>query len=109
MKNKDEIYKEVEKTMHALDGAERAATDDYFFSRLESRIENRNSESVEGVLSWSFAAVLIVILINIATLYYYAEKEFSNTDAESEEITAMAEEYSLTIPSVYEYEQEISE
>lgn len=109
MKNKEEIYKEVEKTMHALDGAERAATDDYFFSRLEAKIENRKDDSVESVLSWSFAAVMLVIFINMITLFYYAGGEFNNLRADSEDITAIAEEYYLTVPSVYDYEQEIGE
>ena len=108
MKNKEAIHKEIEKTMHSLDGLKRAATDDYFFSRLEARIDNRYDEKAEPAFSWGIAAVMLVILCNIATFFYFAGGA-GYSEAGKEEITAMAEEYSLTVPSVYEYEPEINE
>ena len=109
MRNKEEIDKEVEKTMRSLDGAERAVTDDYFFSRLESRIENREEAHSRTALSWSFAAVMLIIIGNMITLYYYAGGEVADSNGSSEEIAAMADEYYLTVPSIYDYEQETSE
>ena len=104
MENEERVHKEIDKTMKALDGLERASADEYFFTRLEARMEHRrDATTVVPRLSWGIAAVMMIIMLNVFTLMYYWD---ADTISE-QEITALAEEYALTVPSLYE--QEINE
>ncbi|NGP77767.1 hypothetical protein G3570_14055 [Balneolaceae bacterium YR4-1] len=108
MDNKDKVQKEVEETMKALDGVDRASTDEYFFTRLEARM-SRNEEHASRLpgLSWGIAAVLIILFVNTYTLISFTGSENFDDGISEQEITALAEEYALTVPSLYE--QEIDE
>lgn len=105
MNNEDNVQKEVNETMKALDGLERASTDDYFFTRLEARMSSKEEKGawVPG-LSWGIAAVLIILFINSVTLLSLTGSESYSDEMSDEEITALAEEYALTVPSLYEQE-----
>ena len=100
MKNDKDIHREVEKTMRSLDGIERASTDDYFYSRLKDRIE-RDEETLLRP-AWGIAALITLILINVLSVFYYADNPNSTDELSQEELTAFAETYVLTAPAIYE-------
>lgn len=104
MKNENDIHREVEKTMHSLDGLEPAATDDSFYSRLQARMESR--EEPEYSLAWGIAAGLIILLMNVLSVLYFVDSSSSADTISQEELTAFAETYALTTPVIYELNSE---
>ncbi|MDX1586156.1 MAG: hypothetical protein R3222_05410 [Balneolaceae bacterium] len=105
--NKDKVQREVDETMKALDGLDRASTDDYFFTRLEARMaRKKEGEAWVPGLSWGIATVLIILFINTYTLLSFTGVQSSADNISEQEITALAEEYALTVPSLYEQEIE---
>lgn len=104
MKNEKDIHSEVEKTMQSLDGLERASTDDYFYSRLEARLESR--KETEPHLVWGIAAAMIIILMNVLSVIYYADSSIPANEISREELSAFAETYALTVPRIYEQNSE---
>jgi hypothetical protein len=81
-KNKH-IDKEVEKTMESMDGMERATTDDFYYSRLSAKLENRHTGRSEDAktpefgFAFSVAAVFIVLVLNVMYLSEYIGTEDS--------------------------------
>lgn len=100
MKNENDIHREVEKTMHSLDGIEPAATDDFFYSRLQTRMESREEPGYS--LALGIAAGIIIVLMNVLTVLHLADSSHSADTISQEELTAFAETYELTTPVIYE-------
>lgn len=91
---KQHIENEVEKTLHALDDLQRAKTDDFFFSRVQARMEKKSPGFNYG-LSLAAAAVLLFIFVNITVVYQYAGGNWFQANDYSEEVylEAFAEDY----------------
>jgi hypothetical protein len=92
--NRDQKIKQhVEETLHVLDQAERAHTDDYFFDRLDRRMNEKNqqAEMKPHRLIWSIAAAIILILANVFTMIHYnhAAKTRQNYEQVQEQSTNM--------------------
>ena len=93
MGSKKHIEHEVEKTLHALDGIEQAKTDDFFYSRLQAKIEQQNEpaspqQSREFGFAFSVAAVVLILILNVASIYihgnYTATEESSVVNYEEQ-------------------------
>lgn len=104
MKSEKDIHGEVEKTMQSLDGIKRASTDDYFYSRLQARMESR--KETEPRLTWGIAAAIVIILMNVLSVIYYADSSIPANEISQEELSAFAETYALTVPRIYEQNSE---
>ncbi|HYW35785.1 MAG TPA: hypothetical protein VE868_10295 [Balneolaceae bacterium] len=111
MNKNQKIEQQVEKTLHALDDAERAKTDEYFFSRLEKRMQEKNAgEPTSQRISLSIAAVMLLILVNIITLLHYNHaSQTSQNSMQTQEIqmNALAEKYFFTEPVIYKQSETI--
>ena len=71
MKNKDHIDHEVQRTMHSLDNMERAKTDAFFYSRLQSKLQHETLQTASSPglgFAFSVAAVILIIILNISTI-----------------------------------------
>lgn len=97
MKKQTDIHSEIEKTLRSLDQIEPVKTDAFFYSRLSAKIEHRNEEkyqlssSTEFGFKLAFAAVLILISINLISLIQYQP---GNNNIQTEITTEnWAEEY----------------
>lgn len=109
MANKKEIEEEVRRTMHALDGLEKAETDPYFFSRLEQRIQKRSASPVPlwknlwAEPRYLLASLAIVLLVGFNIFSMAQFDQLVDTEAEYEEeiATTFAEEYVIDIPILY--------
>lgn len=109
MKDKDRIPKEeeIEKTMQSLDGIERAKTDDFFYARLQERLQNRKTSStrfeLKPALTLAVAAVLVLLVVNIFTIVQY--QQYSSKAMEKTKelyLDVMAREYGLQVPTIYQ-------
>lgn len=110
MERDEKIKQEVEQTMRSLDGIQPAKTDDFFYSRLETRLQNRNDRTTRWVLTpeltFALAAAFILILVNIFTVLKYNQNFGDVESSRQDYLEAFAEEYELDIPTIYEMNSE---
>lgn len=113
MKNRTNTEREVEKTLASLDGMERASTDDFFYSRLSAKLENREitHPGEKASLSYGFlfsaAAVFIVLMLNLISIVQF--EPFNNTTEMDREaiVDQLASEYEVVDLNYYQtFEEE---
>jgi hypothetical protein len=94
------IEEQVEKTMNSLDGAERAKSNPFLYTRIQARLQNSDNShwaAAARILSrpvFAIATVLLVILMNAAVFLQGNEPAQTNTKQEEEQV--FAKEYSLS-------------
>ena len=95
----------IEEILGSLDGNQRAAVPDFFYTRLKARME-KGYEHI-GHKSWvlrpvyAMAALVVVLLINAAVIFNEnTEKETAVTDT----LQSVAAEYSLNDNSTNLYD-----
>ncbi len=104
--------KQVEEILGSLDGNQRAAVPDYFFTRLKARMERSFEQEQTPEKSWllrpafAITALAVVLLINaFVILKDDATKDKSTNEVET--IQSIAAEYSLNDNSpVYDLNQD---
>lgn len=105
MKHDKEIMKKVEETLSSLDGLQRAEASEFFYLKLQNRI-NREARSgwelIGNFLSkpavFSFLLVA-VILANVSAIYRANETEVVVTDRTPADYqSALASNYEIEIP-----------
>ncbi len=103
MKKEEHIQKEVEKTLQALDGLERAQTDSFFFARLEARMKREEQESRTPGWGFSFAmaAVVLFIVVNITFVLQYRQ-QYQQELTREEYLDAFATEYEPEVVTFYD-------
>ncbi|MEQ8523710.1 hypothetical protein [Gracilimonas sp.] len=113
--HKKNIEEEVQKTLNALDGIEKASTDDFFYSRLSARLENREVSDSRQETSFNYgfafsaAAVFIVLMLNLISIIQY-EPESTTGDSELNRegvMEQLASEYEVVDLNYYQtFEEE---
>ena len=95
--------------LNSLDGSQRATAPDFFYTRLRSRMEKEYEPLAkkQRVLrpAYAFAALLVVLLINVAVLFQNSRNSDTTATAtiDTDSIQALASEYSVTdAGSVYD-------
>lgn len=106
MKEDRHIKQQVEQTMQSLDGIKRAQTDDFFYTRLEKRLEDRKETAIFSIskmrLSAAVAALFALILLNVLTVLEYDQSFGTKKTEQAQNLEAFAEEYLLEVPTIYE-------
>ncbi len=107
MDNREQwIEKKVRRTLSALDSADPAKTDDYFYTRLRARLdrEEEKASAWSGVLlrkpAWLMAAVLMILSLEAIWLF---REGWSATDVQSAE--SFVEYYQLQ--PAYPYQNDV--
>lgn len=94
MKNQEEIERQIEETLRALEGIERAEPRPFFLTRLESRMQQRYAPvpkfMVKPAFIWSF--LTLIVLINVGVLLRYGQK---TVKSEAQDASSFAQEYGL--------------
>lgn len=94
-----EQNKKVEEIMNSLDGCNRAAAPDFFYTRLTARLENETAAPVKE--SWvlrpvfAVAALVMVLLVNGFVLFQRNNPNSNFTAAETDNLQSVAAEYRL--------------
>jgi len=94
------IDEQVEKTMNSLDGAKRAKSNPFLYTRIQARLQNSDNSHwaaaarILGRPVFAIATVLLVILMNAAVFLQNSEPVQSNTKQEEEQL--FAKEYNLS-------------
>ncbi len=92
--------------MNSLDGANRAAAGDFFFTRLQGRLQRKGSSAWERIVGWiarpsvAITGLFIILLLNSIVIIRKVEQQSSGTDQAS--LQAFAEEYRLEVPTIYD-------
>ena len=107
-----ETNKKADEILNSLEGMKRATAPDFFYTRLRSRMEKEYEPLAkkQRVLrpAYAFAALLVVLLINVAVLFQNSRNsDTTDTTAtatiDTDSIQALASEYSVTdAGSVYD-------
>ncbi|WP_298737608.1 hypothetical protein [uncultured Chitinophaga sp.] len=98
---------EIEKVLNSLDGASRAGTGDYFFTRLQARLQPKGSNAWERAIGWiarpsvAIVGLLLILLMNGAIVLRQLKQEKSL--AEQSSVQAFAEEYPVQAESLAIY------
>ncbi|GGD42314.1 hypothetical protein GCM10011514_02850 [Emticicia aquatilis] len=98
MKNQEEIERQIDETLDALAGIERAEPRPFFQTRLEARMDIPRMQQryaplpkfmVRPAFVWSFLA--LVVLLNVGVVIRYSQK----TVSEPQDASTFAKEYGL--------------
>ncbi len=94
MKNQEEIERQIEETLGALEGIERAEPRPFFQTCLEARMQQRYAPLPKFIAKpafiWSFLALIVVI--NVGVIVRYGQK---STKSEPQDASSFAKEYGL--------------
>lgn len=91
--------KKIEEILGSLDGSQRAATPDFFYTRLKARMEKGIAEPMvkrPWILRPAFAlTILIAVLLVNAVVIFQRNDTAENTISDADTIQSIAAEYSL--------------
>lgn len=112
MSTKKHIDREVGQTMQALDHLEPAKTDDFFYSRLMAKMENRQQPvpqpgSFEFGFALAAASILIIASLNVLSISTYSSNALQEETEESlalEDFTADYQVFELNYYNTFEEE-----
>lgn len=92
---REEVKREIEKTINSMDRPTPLKTDPYFYSRLKLRTTEEPAAPI--VWKWSLAATVLLVVLNAAFILNF----WPDRTTEIEAIEFLADEYSATWPSIY--------
>jgi hypothetical protein len=106
MKNKEQIQREVDKTLDSLDGIKKASANPYLFTRIKSALEKEEKNVWSKALSFisqpsvAFATIIIAIFINAILLFQSRPAQPSQSSREGEQV--FANDYNLADNTIYD-------
>ena len=94
-----EPNKKVEEILSSLDGAQRAAIPDFFYTRLKAKMENGYAADAPKLWVlrpvYAIAALVVILLINGAVLFTNTNNTKGNSIVETDNLQSIAAEYRL--------------
>lgn len=98
MKNNQSL---VDEHLESLQGMQEAATDDFFYTRLQARMEKKNSQPgwnfpLKPV--WVIGSLVVLLAINSIML---VQQKSSKQTSSTTPLQQLAQDYDLTISSSY--------
>ena len=106
MEHRKSTHEEIEKTLQSIDSIGRADMPAFFYTRLQAKIDNTSSSNNFWIVitkpSVSLVTLSLLVVLNIAAITYFIKTpKRSNQLHESSGIQTFAQEYDLTVSSVY--------
>lgn len=90
---------ELEKTLHALDGMERAEPKPFLYTRIQGRLERRRADTYSRIWqlkpAYVIASVALLIVLNVAAMLVYSRSQRQSGTAKPS-IDAVASDYGLS-------------
>jgi hypothetical protein len=107
MSENQEIDKRIEETLNSLDGMRRAEANPFLFTRIQARISQSRSGlerivSLAGKPAFAFLVLVIVLVTNLTVVLQGSSESTAVKQDQSQ--LAVADEYDLDVPSLYDYE-----
>jgi hypothetical protein len=111
MKNerKEQIDKEVEKTLQQLDRFERLGNDPFFYTRLQAQLKSVRNQPVPFGLVSSIgrylrpAFLVLLLFLNLVSALIVFQNRNSSANSQTANISSFADEYSINDKSYDEY------
>jgi hypothetical protein len=104
MKKEQPSQQHIDAILQSLDGMQRAEPQPFFYTRLQAKLENRPAErSTWGWIGkpvFSFATLLLLLVLNITAINSYLKTKTAVTQT-STDIERFAKEYNLDGSSAY--------
>lgn len=106
MKQHTDIKQKAEEALHSLDGMQRASVSPYFFTRLESRMQGRQTFWDKLIYlitrpAIAFAGIALILFVNV---YIIASDPENNLTTTGQTEFASVDEYSRVSLYPFEYE-----
>jgi len=104
------IEEQVEKTLQAFDGMERAQPKPFLYTRLQARLENKAGKVIRGgILSPAFQRLALIMVMMIVVFNIYTAARFFINPGSAETIPSseqlFVEEYYPSTPTLYNISQ----
>ncbi len=91
---------EIEKTLHALDGIERAEPKPFLYTRIQGRLQRQRADTYSRIWqvkpAYVIASVALLIVLNVAAVLVYSRSQ-RQSYATKPSIDAMASDYGLSL------------
>jgi hypothetical protein len=104
-----EKNKRTEDILNSLDGTQRAAAPDFFYTRLKARMEKEltSGKNRSWVIrpAYAFAALTLVLLVNALVLFQNDEAVPDN-GTDTDYAQSVAADYSLNDNSIYDLNED---
>lgn len=106
-----EKNKRIEDILNSLDGTQRAAAPDFFYTRLKARMEKEltsgRNRSWAIRPAYAFAALTLVLLVNAFVLLQKDEAgSIADTGTDTDYAQSVAADYSLNDNSIYDLNED---
>jgi len=97
MKNIKDLEKLAEETLKSIDNIEAVEPNNFLFTRIQNRIENKTLATEKGKIKLMYSltvALLIIFMLNIVSFKFLASKNTNNSQP-GNGISAIASDYNL--------------
>ena len=97
MDRKKKIEEEIARTLDAFDRVERLPEDPYFYTRLQARLRERETDKI-GLFKFLRPAIVTALLIvNIVTAFFYLSADTSGqtTDSRQQIVLLLSKELGI--------------
>jgi len=71
MNKKEKIEQEIQKTLDQFQRAEKLVPNQYFYSRILQRLDERNEHKVFSFATMKPALLTVLVVVNVVTSYWY--------------------------------------
>ena len=109
MRRRKDIEKDIEAVLGSMDGAGRATPDEFFYTRLQARLQQEKPGMLERLTAFiarpsvAITGIALILLINGVAMV----KQWYTTPVKVEQasLQAFADEYNLSVVTIYEDEK----
>jgi hypothetical protein len=107
MQQRDDIEKRIDDTLNSLDNMRRAEANPFLFTRIQARMQQTRSGiervmALAGKPAFAFLVLVIVLVTNMVVMLKGSSEGPTLTQEQTQ--FAVADEYDLNVPSLYDYE-----
>ena len=107
MQEKNDMDNRIEDIMNSLDGISRAEANPFLYTRIQARLQ-RSKSGLERIalIAGKPAFAMLILLVVLTTNLMVMLRGSAEASAVKQEQTqfAVADEYHLDVPSLYDYE-----
>ncbi|MDO9374509.1 MAG: hypothetical protein V4725_01190 [Bacteroidota bacterium] len=107
MKSKEKIEEYTDKALNSLDGVERASVSPYLLTRINQKLGAEPATVWEKLIFFigkpaiAFPALTLILVMNVLAI---VSQTSSSTSAADQAASLSADDYSLTVATIYDSE-----
>jgi len=108
MENRKDIDQEIEATLNSLDEVGRAEMSPFFYTRVEARLQRRNTEATDSFMqrlitrpALAVSILTVFLILNIVAIKGISSVSHATTQRSASELQDFATEYNMNTTSLY--------